>query len=247
MPRLPTLVLLHAFPLDRGMWRPQLSAFDGLASVVALDLPGFGAAPVDNAFSVDTAADGVAAATNGPIVLGGLSMGGYVAMSFARRHPERLAGLIFADTRSEPDDAAGKINRDRMIALVREFGPAKVYDAMIPKLVSEETQSRRPDVIAELKRIARRQTSAGMIGGLKALRDRPDATPGMSGIAVPTLVLVGERDGITPPAEAEGLARAIPGSQFAVIPGAGHLSNLENPEAFNAAVAEFLKKRLAAS
>ena len=98
----PTLVLLHAFPLDRDMWRPQLAGLSGATSIVAFDLPGFGAAPVDESFSVDSAADRVAAATTGPIVLGGLSMGGYVALAFARRHPERLAGLVLADTRATP-------------------------------------------------------------------------------------------------------------------------------------------------
>ena len=129
-----------------------------------------------------------------------------------------------------------------MIDLVREFGPAKVYEAMIPKLVAAETLDGRPEVIAELKRIARRQSAAGMIGGLKALRDRPDATPGLAKIAVPTLILVGEHDGLTPPRMAEGMARLIPNSRVVVISGAGHLSNLENPAAFNAAIAEFLAK-----
>lgn len=239
---MPTLVLLHAFPLDRDMWRPQVAGLAGTANVVALDLPGFGAAPVDEHFSVDSAADRVAAATTGPIVLGGLSMGGYVALAFARRHPDRLAGLVLADTRADPDDAASRTNRDRMIDLVREFGPAKVYEAMIPKLVAAETLDGRPEVIAELKRIARRQSAAGMIGGLKALRDRPDATPGLAKIAVPTLILVGEHDSLTPPIMAEGMARLIPRSRLVVIPGAGHLSNLENPAAFNAAIAEFLAK-----
>jgi len=236
----PTLVLLHAFPLDREMWRPQLAGLVGAANIVALDLPGFGAAAVDEHFNVDSAADRVAAATTGPIVLGGLSMGGYVALAFARRHPDRLAGLVLADTRADPDDVASRTNRDRMIDLVREFGPAKVYEAMIPKLVAAETLDGRPEVIAELKRIARRQSAAGMIGGLKALRDRPDATPGLAKIAVPTLILVGEHDSLTPPSVAEGMARMIPNSRLVVILGAGHLSNLENPAAFNAAIAEFL-------
>src|SRR6185437_5558270 len=239
---MPTLVLLHAFPLDREMWRPQMAGLCGAANVVTLDLPGFGAAPVDEHFNVDSAADRVAAATTGPIVLGGLSMGGYVALAFARRHPDRLAGLVLADTRADPDDVASRTNRDRMIDLVREFGPAKVYEAMIPKLVAAETLDGRPEVIAELKRIARRQSAAGMIGGLKALRDRPDATPGLAKIAVPTLILVGEHDSLTPPIMAEGMARLIPRSRLVVIPGAGHLSNLENPAAFNAAIAEFLAK-----
>jgi 3-oxoadipate enol-lactonase len=234
-----TLVLLHAFPLDREMWRSQLAALGGVANVIALDLPGFGKAPVEETWTVDSAADQVAAAVSGTIVLGGLSLGGYVAMAFARRHPERLAGLILADTRSDPDDDAGKVNRDRLIALTKEFGPSKVYEAMIPKLLCDETRANRREVVEELKRIAARQTAAGVIGGLKALRDRPDATPELSKIKVPTLILVGDQDAVTPPVLAEAINRNIPGSKLVVIPGAGHLSNLENPTAFNAAVSEF--------
>ncbi|HEY3789276.1 MAG TPA: alpha/beta fold hydrolase [Urbifossiella sp.] len=239
---LPTLVFLHAFPLDREMWRPQIAALGGQANLVALDLPGFGQAPFDDSFTVDSAADDVANSVSGKIVLAGLSMGGYVAMAFARRHADRLSGLILADTRSDPDDGAGKLNRDRLIALTKEFGPSKVYEAMIPKLLCEETRANRRDVVEELKRIAARQTAAGVVGGLRALRDRPDATPELARVVVPTLILVGEHDEVTPPALAEGMARAIPGSNLVVIPQAGHLSNLENPAAFNSAIGEFLKQ-----
>jgi 3-oxoadipate enol-lactonase len=240
MGELPTLVLLHAFPLDREMWRPQVTALGDVAKVITLDLPGFGAAPVEPGWSVDSAADYIAAATHGPIVVGGLSMGGYVAMAFARRHPDRLAGLILADTRSEPDDAPGKQNRDRLISLTREFGPSKVYEAMIPKVLCDETRERRPNVLHEVRRIAAQQTAEGVIGGLIALRDRPDATPELAKIAVPTLIIVGEDDAVTPPPLAEAMARHIRGSKVVTIPGAGHLSNLETPDDFNFAVRAFL-------
>jgi 3-oxoadipate enol-lactonase len=239
---LPTLVLLHAFPLDQEMWRPQLDALGGVAKVVTLDLPGFGAAPGDPGWSVDSAADKVAAAVPGQIVLGGLSMGGYVAMAFARRHADRLTGLILADTRGDPDDAAGKQNRDRLASMTREFGPFKVYEGMIPKVVCDETRERRPRVMEEVRRIAAKQSAEGVIDGLIALRDRPDAMPELALITVPTLIIVGEEDSVTPPQAADAMAREIPGSKVAIIPGAGHLSNLENPEAFNAAVHDFLSR-----
>ena len=237
----PTLVLLHAFPLDSTMWRSQVAGLGDIAKVVALDLPGFGAAPIEDGWSVDSAADQVAASTVGKIVLGGLSMGGYVAMAFARRHPDRLAGLILADTRSDPDDVAGKQSRDKLIALTKEYGPSKVYEVMIPKVLCDETRERRPEIVSEVRGIAAKQSSAGVIGGLMALRDRPDATPELSKIAVPTLIIVGEHDAVTPPELSQVMARHIRGSKVVVIPGAGHLSNIEQPDAFNAAVREFLK------
>jgi pimeloyl-ACP methyl ester carboxylesterase len=244
----PTLVLVHAFPLDRKMWRPQLAALAGKCRILAVDLPGFGESPAASSpLTIDSAADSVAAfldavGVTGRIVVGGLSMGGSVALAFARRHADRLAGLILADTRSEPDDDAGKQNRDKMIALAKEKGAAAVFEQMKPKLFSDETRANRPAVVEQVQTIAERQSAEGVAAALAALRDRPDAASGLNNVAVPTLVLVGEHDAITPPTLASALAARIWGSEVVRIPGAGHLSNLENPEAFNAAVAEFLAK-----
>lgn len=238
------LVLVHGFPLDNEMWRPQVAALSGVARLVAVDLPGFGGtAPA--AFTVDSAADAVAArldaeGVNGRVVVGGLSMGGYVAMAFARRHPDRLAGLILADTRAEADDEAGKKARDEMIALAREKGAAGVVEKMMPRLLGEATREGRPAVADEVRRIAGRQPTEAVVFALEALRDRPDAGPGLGNVAVPTLVLVGEHDTLTPLTTAEAIGARVYGSEVVTIPGAGHLSNLENPEAFNAAVLAFL-------
>jgi pimeloyl-ACP methyl ester carboxylesterase len=175
-----------------------------------------------------------------PAVLAGLSMGGYVTLAFARRHAARLRGLVLADTKADPDDDTGKANRDKMIALVSESGPRAVVDQMLPKFLGPDTVARRPAVADEVRSICEAQRAAAIADALRAMRDRPDATPGLSAVSVPTLVVVGEQDAITPPAKAEELGRAIRGAKVEVIPGAGHLSNLENPEAFNAAVQEFL-------
>jgi pimeloyl-ACP methyl ester carboxylesterase len=240
----PVLVLLHAFPLDREMWQPQLVPLGGKARVLALDLPGFGGSK-PFPFTVDSAADAVAAflkklAIRGRVVVGGLSMGGYVAMAFARRHADQVGGLILADTKSEPDDDAGKQNRDKMIALVKEQGPAAVLEQMFPKLLSEQTRASRPDVVETVRTIASRQTVDGIANALVALRDRPDAGPGLDNISAPTLVIVGEHDMVTPQVAAESIGARIWGSKVERIPNAGHLSSLENPEAFNTAVLEFL-------
>jgi 3-oxoadipate enol-lactonase len=245
----PTLVLLHAFPLDRHMWKPQLAELAGTARVIAPDLPGFGKSPLPSEpWSVDSAADSVAAlldtlGVSGRVVVGGLSMGGYVAMAFARRFPDRLAGLILADTRAEPDDAAAKGNRDKLIAIARSEGSGAIVDAMLPKLVGEETRAKRPGVAETVRALGAKQNPEAVAAALAALRDRPDAGPGLDALTAPLLVLVGEHDAVTPPTLAAAMAGRVYGSELVTVAGAGHLSNLENPDEFNAAVARFLAER----
>ncbi len=237
------LVLLHAFPLDRGMWRPQLAALGEVTRVVALDLPGFGeSAPTP--FSIERAADVVAeflAARDVPkAVVCGLSMGGYVALALARKHPDALAGLVLADTRAGVDDRTTKENRTKSIALVEEKGSVALFETMLPKVMSESALTGKPDLIERLKALAARQPAPSVVAALAALRDRPDANPGLKAITVPTLVLVGEYDAVTPPLSAANLSAQIRRSTLLHIPGAGHLSNVENPDAFNAAVCGFI-------
>jgi 3-oxoadipate enol-lactonase len=239
------LVLLHAFPLSATMWKPQV---DGLECRLILpDLRGFeGTSPFRDAPSIDQMADDTAELLNGlaisePVVLGGLSMGGYVALAFARRHPERLAGLILADTRAEADTPEAKANRETAIAFAKTHTPAEVIEGMIPRLLSPRTLEQRPEVRAEVIEIASRQSSDAIVAALQALRDRPDASPGLANIKVPTLVIVGEDDVLTPPAVAQSLAQRIARATLVTIPGAGHLSNMEQPDKFNDAVRAFLK------
>ncbi|HEX4590790.1 MAG TPA: alpha/beta fold hydrolase [Gemmataceae bacterium] len=242
----PTLVLIHAFPLSREMWKPQVETLSPEFRVLAPDLPGFGgtAGFSDNP-SVDRMAEAVAEFLDAlsltePIVLAGLSMGGYVALAFARKHRDRLRGLILADTRAEPDDAAAQANRDKMIAFAKDHSALDVIDQMLPKMVSDETRSQRPKVVDEVRRIAAAQPIGGIINALPALRDRPDARSDLADIAVPTLVIVGAEDALTPPALSKELAvrlRAV----LEIVPGAGHLSNLEKPAEFTAAVRRFLQ------
>jgi pimeloyl-ACP methyl ester carboxylesterase len=241
------LVLLHAFPLCREMWKPQIETLKSAHRVLAPDLPGFGGTgPLSDPPSIDGMADAVAEFLDAvnvrePIALGGLSMGGYVVLAFACKYPERLRALILADTRSEPDDETGKANRERMIAFALEHAAADVIDQMMPKMVSGETQSQRPEVVADVRQIAAAQSVDGVIAAVKAMRDRPDAGPGLANITVPTLVIVGAEDALTPPAMSQSLASRIKDSRLVTIPGAGHLSNLEKPAEFSAAVGEFLR------
>lgn len=240
------LVLLHAFPLDRAMWQPQLAALSEVAHVYAPDLPGFGeSAPAP--FTIDGVADVVAEfmVAQGIVkaTVCGLSMGGYVALALARRHPDKLTSLVLADTRAGIDDSTAKANRDKSIALVNEKGSAALFEGMLPKVVAEATRTEKPDLAARLKEIAGRQPAASVAAALVALRDRPDANPGLKAISAPTLVIVGEFDNVTPPLSSANLSAQIRGSQLVHIPGAGHLSNVENPDAFTAAVRGFLGER----
>ncbi len=240
------LVLLHAFPLARLMWRPQIEALSKGFRVIAPDLPGFGGTdPFAGPPSIDGMADAVAEfldalSVTERVALAGLSMGGYVALAFARKYPDRLRALILADTRAEPDDAAGKANRDKMIAFAGEHSAQDVIDQMLPKLLGGETLSGRPAVVADVRRIAGAQSTAGIIAALQALRDRPDAGPSLGKIDVPTLVIVGADDALTPPAMSQRLAGQIAEAGLVTIPGAGHLSNLERPDEFTDAVRQFL-------
>jgi 3-oxoadipate enol-lactonase len=240
-----TLVLVHAFPLSNEMWKPQVEGLSENHRILTPNLPGFGGTAALLAPSIDAMADAVAKHldANGvtePVALGGLSMGGYIALAFARKYPTRLRALVLADTRSEPDDAAGKANRDKLIAFAREHSAPDVIEQMLPKVLSEETRTNRPDVVAEVRRIAGAQSTNGIIAALQALRDRPDYGSSLGTIAVPTLVIVGADDALTPPAMSQSLASRISGAKLLTIPGAGHLSNLEKPGEFTGAVRQFL-------
>jgi 3-oxoadipate enol-lactonase len=242
----PLLVLLHAFPFDREMWTPQLENLADRCRIIAPDYPGFGASSdPGQEFTIDSIADVLADFLDGlqetqPIALGGLSMGGYVAMAFARLYPQRLRGLILADTRADADDEAARAGRDANILLVQEQGSTAIMDKLLPKLLSESTPADKPEVAEKTKAIGSRQKPESIVKALYALKERSDAMAGLKQVTVPTLILVGEEDRVTPPAAAQVIKEAVPYSHLITIPNAGHLSNLENPEAFNTALWEFV-------
>ena len=243
------VVWLHAFPLDRQMWEPQIQPLLTAGyRVITVDLPGFGESPTHSSWTVDSVADALAELFEvrgiPPAVVGGESMGGYVALALVRRHPEHLCGLILADTRAGADDPTARLRREETIAEVREKGPAALLETLVPRLISDETRQNKPHVLETIRTLTLRQTSQGLIDALIALRDRPDASPYLSAIRVPTLVIVGEHDIITPPLYAVRLSGSISTAQLEYIPQAGHLSSLENPEVFNSVVLNFLRGRI---
>ena len=241
------LPLIHGFPFSSRMWDRQLDSLSQTARVLTPDLPGFGETPASSSTSVEKLAEDCAAlldalGSSEPAVIGGLSMGGYIALAFVRLFPTRVRGLILASTRAGADSAEGKANRDKSIAQVKESGPSSVIAAMHPKLLAPSTYSEQAALTEELKEIMQESSSEGVVAALTAMRDRPDSTPLLGKISVPTLVIHGKEDAIIPPSEAQLIAAEIPHSELHLIEKAGHLPNMEQPEKFNRIVVNFLHK-----
>ena len=177
-------------------------------------------------------------------VVGGLSMGGYTAFAMLRHAPRYVQALVLADTRPDADTPEGVDGRKKMLELVQAKGPAAVAQEMIPKLLGETTRQTRPDVVDRVRSLVLSNSATAIAGAVRALMTRPDSTPLLSTIHVPTLIVVGDEDTVTPPALSEKMHGSIGGSELTVIAKAGHLSNLEQPEAFNGALARFLAHRL---
>jgi pimeloyl-ACP methyl ester carboxylesterase len=168
-------------------------------------------------------------------------MGGYVALAFARKYPGRLGGLILAATRAGPDSVEGKAGRDRAAAQAQAEGAAAVSAGMLPKLLAPVTYERRPELVQQVDEMMRTISLEGMVGDLQAMRDRPDSIPTLEKLAKPVLILHGADDKLIPPSEAEGMAAAQPQAHLELLPEAGHLLNLEQPERFNSAILRFLQ------
>lgn len=242
----PALVLLHAFPLHSGMWAPQLACLSSGRRVVAPDLKGFGASDAPESPSAYTMlgySDELAGLLDHlgleQVVLGGLSMGGYVAFAFLREHRDRVVGLILADTRAGADTPEVFERRTNQQDQVARQGTAAVTETLLATLLCEDTKVGRLELVEQVRRLMA-NPPAGFIGGLEAMKHRPDATGELAAISVPTLVIVGEHDAPSPPDVARSMHQAIPGSRLAVLPHAGHLSNLEAADDFNTAVSDFL-------
>jgi pimeloyl-ACP methyl ester carboxylesterase len=235
------VILVHGYPLDGAMWSGVARALMSRFRVLKPDLPGRGDSPAASSGRMEDYADFLAAilaALAQPAGLAGFSMGGYAALALARRRPEHLAALALVDTRAQADDEAGRAKRDESIATVRSSGVAPIADTMIPKLLSPASAGNR-DLVDRVRRIMLRQKPETVEADLMALRDRSDSRAALPGIGIPTLVVVGAEDALTPPADSEAMASAIPGARLTTIPGAGHLAPMERPGAVAAALSEF--------
>ncbi len=235
------LVLVHAFPLDGRMWASTARSLADRCRVLVPDMRGFGASDLGGGDpSIADMADDVAALLDSLGIrrasVGGLSMGGYVSLAFAARHPARLERLILADTRAAADSDVARAGRADALALVAREGVPALVERQLAALLSPAAS----EAVREHVRGLGKQSPEGVSAGIRALRDRPDRRAELAAIGCPTLVMVGTEDKISPPAEMADLARAIPGARLVEIAGAGHLSNLERPSEFSAAIAHFI-------
>ncbi len=239
------VVLLHGFPHDRSMWSAQMRGLSGQCRCIAPDLRGFGGSDVTAPYSMDRYADDIALLLDAlgiqHAVIGGLSMGGYVALAFWRRHAERVIALVLSDTRAPADTTETIAKRRDLIAVAKEHGSAAVADAMITGMMGKRTRQRHPELVAQVYRMLAAAPVDGVIGALDALITRPDSTPTLATIDVPTLIIVGDEDVLTPPADARALHAGIAQSSLEILKGAGHLANVERPAAYNHVVGEFLR------
>ncbi len=242
----PAVVLLHAFPLNASMWAQQREALAGSYRVICPDQRGFGGTQLGHDEpSLDEVADDVVAMLDArkvdTFVLGGLSMGGYVAMAVLRRHPDRVRGLVLADTKASADPPAAAENRLRIAEAVVEAGSsALLLDEVLPKLLGVTTKERRPLVYGRVKALVERAPAYAVAWAQRAMAARPDSLETLREANVPALVVVGEEDELSPPADARAMADALPDARLVTIPKAGHLTNVEAPEDFNAALAGFV-------
>lgn len=244
----PVLVLVHAFPMGSGMWEPQFrGAFHGWR-ILAPDLRGFGGSTDERAEHVDPSIDDYAEdiiglirdVAHGPVVLCGLSMGGYAALAVMRRAPQLVRALILADTRATADTLEGRARRKAMLTVLEHDGPQGVARDMMPGLIGATTRAGNPDVEETLRLLIKRQSPAAIRDAIVRMMERPDSMALLPAIQVPALVIVGDEDTLTPPADAEAMAAALPQASLVRIAGAGHMVNLEQGQAFEASIDDFL-------
>ena len=237
-------IFVHGYPLDHTMWKPQLQGLRVHVRCIAPDLRGFGESEgTGESSSMDDFASDLVGLMDELRVeraaLCGLSMGGYVALAFAEHWPDRLSGLVLANTRSGADSEAAREARLKSATTAQEQGADAIVDGLLPRMLAESTRAQRPEVSEQVRQMMARQPVSGIAGALRGMAGRPDRTSVLSRIRCPALVITGSADALIPPSESEAMAAAIPGAKLVIIPEAGHLSNLEQPEAFNAALREF--------
>ncbi len=242
----PALLLVHGFPLNHTMWDAQIAEFASTHRVIAPDLRGFGG--TDGALysvSMEQLADDCVALLEAlqvdrPITFCGLSMGGYVGWQMALRYPEWVGRLILCDTRAAADTPEAVANRLKMADIVIKEGSEPVAWAMMPKLFAPGTAERQPAIVQRVRQMVMDSSPMAIAAAHRGMAVRPDVTSLLPSLHVPSLVIVGDHDAISPPAEMKAIADALPNAKFVLVPDAGHMAPMENPLAVNAAIREFL-------
>jgi pimeloyl-ACP methyl ester carboxylesterase len=242
----PPILFIHGYPLSKAMWEPQVKGLSSNSRVITLDLRGHGESEAPLwLYTMDIFADDIRALLDhlsiDQVVLAGFSMGGYITFAFYRKYRNRVKALVLADTRAQADSPEGKQGRFKSAQTAYKEGTGPIADAMVPKLLTPQSVQGRPDLVQTVRKIIAGTPVAGIVGDLMAMAERPDSVPLLSEIICPTLILVGEQDGLTPPADAKLMVEKIKKAQLEIIPAACHLSNLEQPDHFNKAVRKFLE------
>lgn len=242
-----TILFVHGFPLSRAIWQPQIEALAKNYRVIAPDLRGHGesSAPA-GVYAMDTFAEDlqalIAERKCGPVILVGHSMGGYINFAFYRKFPQSVRALVLFCTRAGADSEEGKTGRENLAQRTEREGAAAVAEQMLPKMLAPATAASRPDLVEHVRKMMLATSVTGLVGSLRGMAARPSSLELLPQINAPTLIVAGEHDAIIPTAESAALARAIPHAELAMIPGAGHLASLENPDAVMATLHAFLAK-----
>ncbi|WP_319574084.1 alpha/beta hydrolase [uncultured Desulfobacter sp.] len=243
----PAVLLIHGFPLGRQMWRPQAEALAaaGFRAVVP-DLRGFGESePGTEVGSTDLLADDLIALLDylgiEKAVVGGMSMGGYVMLNLLARYPERFSAACFIVTRADADDETARGKRNHLIAEIEAGRPDAVPNAFTPLLFADQTVADRPELVEEVRGWMTATPPSGLILGLQAIRDRGDSSALLSLLKIPALVMGAQEDKAIPPEKSTDMAEQIPGAQLQMLSNAGHMANIEQPDAFNSALLDFLR------
>ncbi len=242
-----TLLFIHGYPLSRKIWEAQLAGLSDIASIVSVDLRGHGESfPFPPPYTMDMLANDCKlllenVSVNTPVVVCGLSMGGYVTLALYRKFPDLFKCMILTSTRAGADSSEGKANRDEAVIIAHQNGVPFIAEGMLRKIVSPWTRSSNPDLVNHILNIMLETSVQGVVGASQGMRDRPDSTPLLSKIKVPVLIVHGSDDQLIPLREAELMHQQMVSSKLVVIPDAGHLPNMEQPEKYNRAVREFLK------
>ncbi len=240
----PAVVLLHGYPFNRSLWNEQVEVLKQSYRVITPDLRGFGETDASETASMNQMADDVAKLMDAlqipSAIIGGLSMGGYVVLSFQKKYPQLVKGLVLADTRAQGDTEDAKKTRAEQANQAKTQGMNGIADGMLPKLLTTETVSKRPELVKRVREMMVKTKPAGAAAALLAMAGREDHTTRLSEISVPTLIMVGSEDSITPVKDSQTMHDQISGSRLVIIPNAAHVSNLEQTSRFNNELLDFV-------
>ncbi|MFU8773110.1 MAG: alpha/beta fold hydrolase [Anaerolineales bacterium] len=241
------LLLIHAFPLNCQMWAPQIGDLAKEVKLIIPDMRGFGESDQPpETYRMEILADDCMALLDAvgavqPVVIGGLSMGGYISLAFYRKYPQKVAGLILAATRASADTPEGKSNREAAAEKTKTLGVGALVSDMLPKMMAPMTYTSHPELVMHVESMMQGASVNGVVGALLGMKERPDSQDLLTQIDVPTLILHGTDDQLIPPQAAESMHEKIKGSKLSLVADAGHLLNIEQPQRFNQDVVEFLR------